>query len=292
MPEPLKNLFNPEMIALMGHHFKRVWARFDAAGFVDQATTGLEALELKQRSDHIGRALAAHLPGSFPDACKILRDSLHPDDDIDLSSVTMDEGGIRGWAIMPMCQYVANHGLHDFDLALQLQKGFTKRFTAELSIRVFILHDPDRALATLRDWAADPNYHVRRLATEGARPHLPWAMRLPALIADPTPQLPILELLKDDGSEYVRRSVANNLNDIAKDHPDTVAGIARTWLAGATKERKKLVRHGNRTLIKQGHKETLSALGYERPGLSPMELEILTPTLRFGEALRFRISLA
>ena len=178
---------------------------------------------------------------------------------------------------MPMCQYVANHGLHDFDLALQVQKGFTKRFTAELSIRVFILHDPDRALATLRDWAADPNYHVHRLATEGARPRLPWAMRLPALIADPTPPLPILKLLKDDGSEYVRRSVANNLNDIAKDHPDTVAGIARTWLAGATKELKKLVRHGSRTLIKQGHKETLSALAYERPGLSPMELEFLRP---------------
>jgi 3-methyladenine DNA glycosylase AlkC len=147
-------------------------------------------------------------------------------------------------------------------------------------------------LATLRDWAADPYYHVRRLATEGARPRLPWAMRLPALIADPTPLLPILELLKDDGSEYVRRSVANNLNDIAKDHPDTVAGIARTWLAGATTERSRLVRHGCRTLIKQGHKGTLSALGYERPRLSPMRLEILTPTVRFGEALRFNISLA
>jgi 3-methyladenine DNA glycosylase AlkC len=231
------------------------------------------------------------LPKPFPDAAAIMLDGLHPDDDVNLSNLTMDQGGIRGWAVMPMCSYVADHGLDDFDLALNVLKEFTKRFTAELSFRTFILSDQERTLSVLRDWAGDPNYHVRRLASEGSRPRLPWAMRLPALMADPAPLLPILELLKDDSEEYVRRSVANNLNDIAKDHPDIVAGIAGEWLRDATPERAKLVRHACRTLIKQGHKATLSALGYGPPQLSLAAFEIKTKVVRFGEALLFDISL-
>ena len=291
MPEPFKNFFNPQMIALMGHHFKRVWSGFDEAAFIDLATQGLDVLELKQRSDQITHALSVCLPSSFAEAAPILLHSLHPEDDVDLSGAEMDAQGIRGWGTMPMCEYVAACGLHDFDLSLAALKELTKRGSSEFGIRPFIARDQDRVLGLLTKWASDPNFHIRRLASEGARPRLPWGMQLTNLVSDPEPLMPILEKLKDDPTQYVRRSVANNLNDIAKDHPDTVANIAKEWLKGASPERKKLVRHACRSLIKAGHKKTLAALGYKKPKVSLTHFNVLTPVVQFGDALRFDIAL-
>ncbi len=291
MPEPFKNFFNPDMIALMGSHFKRAWSSFDETLFVDEATHDLDALELKERANQIELALENQLPKQFGEAAPILLASLHPDDDVDLSGTSMDERGIRGWAILPMTQYVGKHGLNNFDLGMDVQKELTKRFSSEFGIRHFILKDQDRALAKLTEWASAPNYHVRRLVSEGTRPRLPWAMQLPALIQNPEPLFPILDRLKDDPKEYVRRSVANNLNDVAKDHPDKVAKIAKDWMKGAGKEREKLVRHACRTLIKQGHPQTLSALGYKEPQVTLEVFEVLTPTVQFGSKLQFELAL-
>jgi len=144
-------------------------------------------------------------------------------------------------------------------------------------------------LSVLKTWVDDPNCNVRRLISEGTRPRLPWAMRLPAFMADPAPILPLLEALKDDSEEYVRRSVANNLNDIAKDHPDIVARIAGQWLTGADRNRKRLLRHACRTLIKQGHQGTLKALGYGPPRVELEKLGIFTPRVPFGAALEFEL---
>ena len=290
MPEPFKNFFNPAMIAQMGGHLGRVDDAFDAVEFVRLATTGLEPLELKQRSDHIRSALDACLPRNFRDACKTMLAALHVDSDVDLSNTEMDDRGIRGWAILPMTEYVAQNGIDDFDFSMEVLKELTKRSTSELAVRAFFLADTGRALRHARAWAEDPNFHVRRLASEGSRPRLPWALRLPMFVENPSPVLPILEALRDDPVEYVRRSVANNLNDIAKDHPDLVADIASRWLDGASSERRKLVRHACRTLIKQGHPATLQALGYGKPELSVTGLAVTTPHVTLGGHLEFSVT--
>lgn len=291
MPEPFKNLFNPEMIALMGSHLARVSKIFDADKFVAVATENLADLELKERSNQIRQALHTCLPDDFRQACDILLAGLHPDDDVDISNLTMDESGIRGWATMPMSDFVGDAGLHDFDYGMDVLRAVTKRGTCELAVRAFILHDPARAMRHMLEWAHDPNYHVRRLASEGCRPRLPWAVRLPGFIADPGPVLPVLFRLKDDPVEYVRRSVANNLNDIAKDHPDRVAAIAADWMKDAGKERNKLVRHACRTLVKQGHRGALAALGYGDAAITLDRLQIRTPVVEYGAALEFDFEL-
>jgi len=291
MPEPFKNLFNPKMIKLMAVHFKRAWGKFDDQTFIKEASHNLGSHELKERSRQITRAMASHLPASFSKAAPILVKSLHIEDDVDLSGASMDDNGIRGFATMPMTEYVGEHGLIDFDLGMNVQKEITKRGSSEFGIRPFILSDQKRALATLKEWARSENFHVRRLVSEGSRPRLPWAMQLPPLIENPDPLFPILDLLKDDAQEYVRRSVANNLNDIAKDHPDKVAAITKKWLMGATIERERMLRHACRTLIKQGHKKTLSALGYENPKISLNSFDILTPVVQYGDALKFKIAI-
>lgn len=209
-----------------------------------------------------------------------------------MGTAVVDNKGLAGWAVMPLTHYVGRNGLSRFDLSLTLLKEMTKRSSSELDIRYFLLDKPQRALSELKIWTRDPNQHVRRLVSEGTRPRLPWAMRLPAFIEDPSPLIPLLEALKDDEEEYVRRSVANNLNDIAKDHPDIVARIAGEWLKGASKNRERLVRHACRTLIKQGHKKTLATLGYRNPSIKLNHLKILTPHVSLGNALSFEMSLA
>ena len=142
------------------------------------------------------------------------------------------------------------------------QYELTKRFTAEFSIRAYLERFPEATLLRLSEWSRDPNVHVRRLVSEGTRPRLPWAARLRSFQDDPSPVLELLEGLKDDPEEYVRRSVANNLNDISKDHAQRVVDVAAEWWEDGGPDRRRLVRHALRTLIKQGNEGALAVLGY------------------------------
>jgi len=290
MPEPFKNLFNKKVIRGIGEHFAKAWPDFDRAAFIAAAAKNIDALELKERSAQITAAMFAFLPDDFEKSAAIMLTSLAPEDGCDVNT-DVDKRGIVGWAIMPMTHYVGLYGLGYFDLSMRLLKEMTKRFSSEFGIRFFLLDEPARTLSILKTWTHDPNPHVRRLVSEGTRPRLPWVMRLPVFIEDPTPVIRLLEVLKDDQEEYVRRSVANNLNDIAKDHPDLVAQIAGRWLKGASKDREKLVRHACRTLIKQGHQGTLKAFGYGTPCIERVKLNILTLHVTFGTALEFELCL-
>ena len=294
MTEPFRNLFNEKIISSMGLHLARAWPEFNCSGFITMATNDLESLELKERSSQITDALVVFLPDDFEHAAAIMLESLAPEstpeNGYEIDWDNSDEG-IVGWAIMPMVDYVGLHGLDNFDRSMTLFKEMTKRSSSEFGIRFFLLAEPERTLSVLKTWINDPNQHVRRLISEGTRPRLPWGMRLTSFINDPNPVLLLLEALKDDDKEYVRRSVANNLNDIAKDHPDTIAQIAGQWLIDADKNRRRLVKHACRTLIKQGHKDTLKSLGYGTPYIKLEKLEISTPQVKFGEALHFEMSL-
>jgi 3-methyladenine DNA glycosylase AlkC len=291
MPEPFKNFFSKKLIKGMGDHFSMAWPEFDRAGFIKAASKSLDALELKERSAQITAALKNFLPEDFEKAGEIMLASIGPEEDIDVNWADVDDRGLVGWAVIPMVDYVGLYGLKHFDLSMTLFKELTKRSSSEFGIRFFLLKEPKRTLSVLKKWCRDPNYHVRRLVSEGSRPRLPWGMQLPAFIKDPSPLLPLLEALKDDKEEYVRRSVANNLNDIAKDHPDKVAKIAKQWLKGASKDRGRLVRHACRTLIKQGHQKTLKALGYGSPDIKLGKFNVLTSRVNFGETLLFELSL-
>lgn len=291
MTEPFKNLLNKNIIEGMAVHLKKHWPDFDDKGFVSQATYKLDSLELKARSEQITQSLITYLPDDFNQAGKVLLACLGtPLGDEGISTATVDDNGIAGWAINTLAHYVGLQGQDHFDLSMRLFKEMTKRETAEFGVRFFLLKAPKKTLDVMKNWTSDKDRHVRRLASEGCRPRLPWSMQLPDFIQDPEPVIEILECLKSDKEDYVRRSVANNLNDIAKDHPDRVAEIAKQWLVETSKERQKLVRHACRTLIKQGHKKTLTVLGYKEPKLKKCRLEIATPKVKFGNALQFTFS--
>ncbi len=256
MAEPLKNHYGPEIPRRIAREVARVHPAFPAPAFLRDALDGYEALELMPRGRKIARALAAHLPGEFAAAAEILVASLGPP--LGLSG----GNGMAPFLYMPHAFFVAEHGLEDFEASMAAQHAITQRFTAEFSIRPFLERHPERTLARLERWTRDPSAHVRRLVSEGTRPRLPWAPRLRELQRDPSPVVALLELLKDDPELYVRRSVANNLNDIGKDHPRLLAVIAARWLADAGPERRWIVGHALRSAVKRGDKEALQVLGF------------------------------
>jgi 3-methyladenine DNA glycosylase AlkC len=192
---------------------------------------------------------------------------------------------------LPFVFFVADHGIEHFEPAMTAQYELTKRFTAEFSIRAYLERYPDETLTRLTLWATDDNVHVRRLVSEGSRPRLPWAPRLRGFQEDPAPVIKFLEMLKDDDEEYVRRSVANNLNDISKDHPDVAVEIAERWWSDEV-TRQRLVRHGLRTLIKQGDPGALAVLGYGDSSQVRIRQVTITPSeLTIGDKVRITVEL-
>ncbi|RVU47234.1 DNA alkylation repair protein [Rubrivivax rivuli] len=290
--EPFKNLLNPALVAEAGARLRRHAPRFDAEAFTAQACAGLEALEMKARALQICAALEATLPADFDAAAGLLEQSLAPPTAPgEISAAPGLHEGLRGWILWPVGEYIARRGQRQPERAMAALHALTQRFTAEFAIRPFIVQHPALAFATLQRWVADPSEHVRRLVSEGSRPRLPWGQRLHALVADPSPSLPLLRTLQDDPSAYVRRSVANHLNDIAKDHPGLVAAWLEAHLPGAPAPRRALLRHASRTLVKQGHAPTLQAWGLA-PGFDGQaRLRVSPAHVVLGGAVTIRLTL-
>jgi 3-methyladenine DNA glycosylase AlkC len=290
--EPFKNLLGPALIDDAARHLVRVWPRFDAKRFRALAGAGLDTLEMKERAMQISAALDATLPERFHDAADILEASLAPAiDGEDLGALRTSEAGLAGWVVWPMSDHVARRGLEHPRRALACLHALTQRLSCEWAIRAFVEAHPQLTYETLHRWTADPSVHVRRLVSEGTRPRLPWGRQLKALIADPSPNLPLLRALQDDSSAYVRRSVANHLNDIAKDHPGLVADWLAEHLPGADAERRALLRHASRSLIKAGEARTLEAWGLGKRLAGRAELVLTPKRLVLGGSLRLAATL-
>lgn len=186
--------------------------------------------------------------------------------------------------------YIEQYGLDDFTTSVSLFETTTPFTSCEFAVRPFIQKYGDTMLETMTAWSLHKNHHVRRLASEGSRPRLPWAMALPGLKKNPEPTIPILQNLKNDPSEYVRRSVANHLNDISKDHPSLVYSIAKKWI-GKTPETDALLKHACRTMLKQGDQTVLKLFGHAKhEDINVKELKVATPLVRVPEHLQFSFS--
>ena len=292
MTEPFKTFFNDALIKHTGAQLKRVWPAFDARRFVREAGAGLDALEMKARAMQIASALEATLPQDFERAASLLEAALAPAPLHDAPNGERNPAdGLAGWVVWSLGEFVVRRGMHEPERALQALHAMTQRFSAEFAIRPFIATHPALCFETLARWTRDESAHVRRLVSEGSRPRLPWGLRLTALVADPSPTLPLLRALQDDPSAYVRRSVANHLNDIAKDHPAVVADWLASHLPGASAERTALLRHASRTLVKSGDARVLKAWGLGASFKGRASLTLDRKRLRVGGCVTLALAL-
>lgn len=288
----MKNGLNKQAISRIAKGIWAVYSDFDIAKFENDCVKGLAKLELKERVLHIIVQLQKHLPQDFKKTAVILQTLPEHWDKGDINDP------LRGFAIWPVTDYVAIAGLEYPEEALESLEKLTPLFSAEFAIRPFIQSHPKVTLRYMKHWLTHGNDQVRRLVSEGTRPRLPWGMRLQNFVKDPSPIIPLLEKLKNDESLYVRRSVANNLNDIAKDHPDKVLDLCTIWqkelevLSEKNLEKKEnvlwLIRHATRTLVKQGHPKSFILLGYtDKPDIKVGKLKLNKRNVKMGEVLEF-----
>ncbi len=269
MADALKAQFGIGIITRLASEIAAVDATFDRRAFERDAAQGFEALELMDRGRHLGDVLQRHLPADFGTAVDVLLATLPPERD--------PAGGMASFFYLPHTAFIRAHGLPHFGHAMRALHALTQHFTAEFAIRPFLELRQAETLRQLEHWVADPSEHVRRLVSEGTRPRLPWAPRLRAFQNDPSAVLQLLERLRDDPALYVRRSVANSLNDIGKDHPALLTTTARAWMEHASDERRWIVAHALRSSVKRGDPAALAVLGYAGPARLEMVAKSIEP---------------
>ena len=279
----IKDMYSPAFYKRFATILQEVIPGFQQQQFMEAVLTpAFTNMEWKQRMKHTTQALHTVMPASFPKAVPMIEKIIK----------VLRKSGVtdNGLAYIFFADYIETYGINHVEAAIKALEFVTQFVSCEFAVRPFIIRYPERMMQQMLQWSQHKNEWVRRLASEGSRPRLPWGMALPALKKDPSPVLPILESLKQDPSETVRRSVANNLNDIAKDNPEVVLRLAKSW-QGISKEIDAIIKHGSRTLLKQGHAEILQHFGLDSAGITVKGFKILTPKVSIGDYVEFSLQL-
>lgn len=284
MAELFKNIYSKNFLDSFSVSLEQTLSEFNKVTFVnDIISDNWEEKELKQRMKHIATVLKTYLHNDYEKDVKTIIQIIHQ-----LRINGLKEESIE---FMFLPEFIEMYGLEYFDISMNAIEQITKFTSCEFAIRPFIKKYPEKTMEIMLSWSNHSSYLVRRLSSEGCRPRLPWAMSLPDLKQNPRPILPILENLKNDTSDAVRRSVANNLNDISKDNPDIVIEIAKKW-KGQNKETDWIVKHGCRTLLKKANNEILQLFGLENEvDCTITEFQIHSDTIKIGEDLEFSFEL-
>ncbi|WP_428738801.1 DNA alkylation repair protein [Sulfurimonas sp.] len=273
--EPFKNIYNEKEIVKLANEIKNVYPEFQKDAFVNSLINeAWEAKELKERLRAISLSLGEFLDQDYLKALEILK-QVHTN--------------FSGLFHLVFPDFVEVFGLEQYEASIKALKLFTPQCTSEFAVRPFLVKYPE-FIEVFKRWAEDENEHIRRLASEGCRPRLPWGIALGEYKKDPTKVLEVLELLKEDESEYVRKSVANNLNDISKDNPAIAKAVFKKWY-GDSKHTNWIVKHGSRTLLKAGEQDVLELFGYKSDGIEVANLQA-DQSVQMGEYLNFSFDIS
>jgi 3-methyladenine DNA glycosylase AlkC len=278
----LKDLYSESFYKKLTDALQVVLPGFDAKSFTKEIYSGsFDTMELKQRMRHTTMVMHAFFPPLFSDASKVLVRLV--------KQLRENEVGEDQLAFMFLPDFIECYGLDDYEDGVEMLEFMTQFVSCEFAVRPFLIKYKDKMMAQMLQWSQHESYKVRRFASEGSRPALPWAMAVPFLKKDPALVLPILENLKNDPSEWVRRSVANNLNDISKIKPEIVLELAGRW-KGISKETDAIIKHGCRSLLKQGHADILLHYALESKHIELDHFVISTAVVKIGDSLDFSFS--
>ena len=275
--EPFKNWVCEASVRRLGTELARIVVGFDEEHFATTAAAGLEPLELKARVQQVGRAIRPHLSPKWSTALDQLVAAMP-------APAPNHEGMTAHAHWWPVLDLVERQGLVDIEASVNALCKLTTTFSAEFAIRPYVEAEPDRVWPLLEQWVEHPDPNVRRWLSEGTRSRLPWGMRLATAARNPARGLAIIEALVDDPSSYVRRSVANHLGDVAKDHPDLAVATAKRWLERPSRER--LVKHALRDLLKKGHVGALCLFGEPAKGIVVQCLRLAPHHAQFGDIIQ------
>jgi len=275
--EPLKEMFNEKFFGKLAQEFKKVNKKFDHHGFLKTITSDLAPLSLNERMRKASHVLNTYLPSDYSETIDMMEKVI--------------AGMPGGYTNLLFPDYVGQYGHDHFDRSMQALKQFTVYGSSEFAIREFLKRDFAMTIAVMNKWARDKNPHVRRLSSEGSRPRLPWSFKLEQVIKDPALTAGILEQLKHDKELYVKKSVANHLNDISKDNAPYMISMVRKW-DQSNADTAWIVKHASRSLIKKGNAESLSVFNFEKNVKVEVNNFRISPArIRLGDALEFSFTI-
>jgi len=273
MMEPLKEMFNKVFYENLAKEFSKAHKDFPKEIFLRDVMLDITSLELNQRLRRTSETLKQHLPSDYIRSIGIMKEVI--------PNLT------RGYTNLVFPYFVGLYGKDHFDFSLEALKYFTEFGSSEFAIREYLKTDFVKTINVMYKWADDSNHHVRRLASEGSRPRLPWSFKLDEVIKEPALTFPILEKLKHDSELYVRKSVANHLNDISKEHPAFVLNVIKKW-KGSSSQADWILKHASRTLLKRGDKEILKHFGIKHnEDVLLKEFNLKSKTVKTGSDLNF-----
>jgi 3-methyladenine DNA glycosylase AlkC len=277
MAEALKDMFNKKFYERLALEFNKADKNFHSEKFVKDVIKDLDKLELNQRLRNTTLTLKKYLPADYKKSVDIIK------------QVAPDFAKHYTAFIFP--DFVGQYGHDNIDLSLETLKYLTQYGTSEFAIREFLKRDFNGTIKVMKKWAEDDNYHVRRLASEGCRPRLPWSYNLPEVMKNPELTLPILEKLKGDNELYVKKSVANHLNDFSRNHTDWMVSLLRSWDKNNI-HTAWIIKHASRTLIKKGHAGSLALFGFENnPKILVENFKLKKPKIKLGDSLDFNFNI-
>lgn len=283
MPEAFKNLYNEKLYLTLAIHLNKYLVDFDKEKFMQlMLSDNFAQLELKERMTHTKEVLHQFMPEDFSEAMTVLVKLI-----TSLSDAGIKENSVE-YMFLP--EYIETYGIDDYQTSIQAFEKITQFTSAEFAVRPFLIKYGQKMLTQMFLWCEHSHYMVRRLASEGCRPRLPWAIALKSYKQDATVLLPILHVLFNDPTEIVRRSVANNLNDISKDNPNTVIEFTKQYI-GKSAQSDRTIKHACRTLLKQACPETLALFGYDSTDINLIEFKILTEKVVMGAHAEFSFSI-
>lgn len=277
-----KNFINKNVVDSIGREVQHIYPEFGFKEFV-KVSDKLAPLELKARVLLITAELKKHLPDSYNEAVKILVKAMERDQ-------------LKGFELWPFSEYISQFGLEHFDESMKAMYVLTQKFTSEFAVRPFILKNHSKVLNYFKKWATDKNVHIRRWVSEGSRPILPWGGKIPLFIMDPTHTILLLDKLKFDEELYVRKSVANHLNDISKNHPHVVIDVLKMWQKSCPEKHQAkldwIKRQALRTMIKKGDKKALEMMGVTGEAkVKISEIKLNKKKFKMGDKLEFSFDL-
>lgn len=278
MAEPLKNMYNESFFQNFTDALQQVKPDFDKDAFLKSVFTDeWETKELKQRMRHITVTLKQYLPSNFKNAVKII---------LELNDNAKKDHKGMSFGYMCLPDYIELYGLDDFDTSINAFEKITPFASCEFAVRPFIIKYQEKLMQQMLEWSTHEESAVRRFSSEGCRPRLPWAIALSEFKKNPEPIIPILENLKNDESDFVRKSVANNLNDISKDNPEIVIDLVKKW-QNKSKNTNWIIKHGSRTLLKNGNQEVMKIFGFGSVKNIYIKDLKTTPKVKIDEDLHF-----
>lgn len=279
MAEALKYLYNDAFFASLTKALSQVTGKLDKKLFLKKIhSTAWDGYELKQRMHHVATVVHDFLPPEFKKSAPLI---------LKLVDQFKKNNQGAGFEHIFLAHFIELYGMNDLDTSLKAIEKITQYISCEFAIRPFIVKYEKQVMKQMLLWSKHKSEHVRRLSSEGCRPRLPWAMALPRFKKDPSLIWPILENLKNDESLYVRKSVANNLNDISRDHPEQVIKLAKKW-KGTSREADWIIKHGSRTLLRKADTNSLGLFGFSDK-IKPVvkRFAIGKTSLRIGDKLDF-----